>query len=62
MKNLKGMKNNFSSAENKKLQRKDLKAIQGGYKYVMTESSTCADKETYDDNGNRLNTLYVGDC
>ncbi|WP_165851796.1 TIGR04139 family peptide modification target [Chryseobacterium pennipullorum] len=62
MKNLKGMKGNFSSAENKKLQRKDLKSIVGGgdYQYVSTDGGNgCYDKETWKD-GVRQNTLFVG--
>ncbi|MEG0928431.1 MULTISPECIES: TIGR04139 family peptide modification target [Chryseobacterium] len=61
MKNLKGLKGNFSSMENKKLQRTDLKAIQGAgdYSYVETDcGSTCYDKETWKD-GKRLSTLKI---
>jgi len=61
MKKLIGMKSNFSSTENKKLQRKDLKSILGGddYKYVETDcGSTCYDKETWKD-GVRINTLQI---
>lgn len=64
MKKLTGMKKNFSSLENKKLQ--NLQSILGGqetnnYSYVMTESANCSDKETYRD-GKRTMTLTVGEC
>lgn len=61
MKKLNGMKSSFSSAENKKLQRKDLKSILGGddYKYVETDcGSSCYDKETWKD-GVRISTLQI---
>ncbi|QQY32016.1 putative peptide modification target [Chryseobacterium gleum] len=61
MKKLNGMKGSFSSAENKKLQRKDLKSILGGddYKYVETDcGSSCYDKETWKD-GVRISTLQI---
>ncbi len=61
MKSLKGMKSGFSSTENKKLQRKDLKSILGGddYKYVETDcGSTCYDKETWKD-GVRISVLKI---
>lgn len=61
MKNLKGLKGNFSSTENKKLQRSELKAIQGGdgYSYVETDcGSTCYDKETWKD-GKRISVLKI---
>lgn len=61
MKKLTGMKSSFSS-ENKKLQRKDLKSIQGGgdgYSYVETDcGSSCYDKETWK-GGIRLSTLII---
>lgn len=62
MKKLVGMKSNFSSTENKKLQRKDLKLIQGGddgYSYVETDcGSTCYDKETWKDS-KHISTLVM---
>jgi putative peptide modification target (TIGR04139 family) len=61
MKKLNGMKGGFSSTENKKLQRKDLKSILGGdgYKYVETDcGSTCYDKETWKD-GVHISTLKI---
>lgn len=60
MKKLVGMKNNFSSTENKKLQRQDLKSIQGGNSYTTSENATCFDKRTW--KGEQLlNALFVGD-
>ncbi|WP_426477330.1 TIGR04139 family peptide modification target [Chryseobacterium sp. CBSDS_008] len=53
MKKLKGMKSNFSSLENKKLN--DLKSITGGLmastaiNYVSTNNGDCYDKETWVD-------------
>ncbi|MBP2619374.1 TIGR04139 family peptide modification target [Chryseobacterium jejuense] len=59
MKKLVGMKRNFSSTENKKLQREDLKLVQGGNTYTASENATCYDKKTW--NGKDLqSTLYVG--
>ncbi|CAH0256780.1 TIGR04139 family peptide modification target [Chryseobacterium sp. WG14] len=65
MKKLTGMKGNFSSTENRKLQRKDLKSIHGGYlkadySYVATDGgANCYDKQTWKD-GTLQSTLYVG--
>jgi putative peptide modification target (TIGR04139 family) len=60
MKKLVGMKRNFSSTENKKLQRQELKSIQGGLTYTTSENATCFDKRTWD--GTRLvNKLFVGE-
>ena len=64
MKKLVGMKRDFSSTENKKLQRKDLKLIQGAgdYSYIATDGGAqCYDKQTWKDS-KLLNTLYVGNC
>ncbi|MDR6528104.1 putative peptide modification target (TIGR04139 family) [Chryseobacterium rhizosphaerae] len=64
MKKLTGMKSTFSSTENKKLQRKDLKSIQGAgdYSYVATDGgANCYDKETWKD-GVRQSTLLIGSC
>ncbi|ROI01877.1 TIGR04139 family peptide modification target [Chryseobacterium sp. G0240] len=60
MKKLTGMKSSFSSSENRKLQRKDLKNIQGGgLNYVSTDCGpTCYDKETWKD-GEHKTTLYI---
>ncbi|GAA5100915.1 hypothetical protein GCM10023210_39890 [Chryseobacterium ginsengisoli] len=65
MKKLVGMKKNFSSLENKKLN--DLKSIQGGLmesgttaiNYVNTNQGNCPDKETWKDH-KLANTLIVG--
>lgn len=64
MKKLVGMKRNFSSAENKKLQRQDLKLIQGAgdYSYIATDGGAeCYDKQTWKDS-QLQSTLYVGYC
>ncbi|MGE8554133.1 MAG: TIGR04139 family peptide modification target [Chryseobacterium jejuense] len=64
MKKLVGMKRNFSSLENKKINRNDLKLIQGAgdYSYIATDGGAqCYDKQTWK-NGQLLNTLYVGNC
>ncbi|SMC83496.1 TIGR04139 family peptide modification target [Chryseobacterium sp. YR221] len=62
MKKLTGMKSTFSSTENRKLQRKDLKSIQGGgdgYSYVETDcGGNCYDKETWK-GGVKQNTLVI---
>ncbi|MET3038185.1 TIGR04139 family peptide modification target [Chryseobacterium sp. NRRL B-14859] len=60
MKKLTGMKSSFSSSENRKLQRKDLKNIHGGgLNYVSTDcGSTCYDKETWKDE-KHITTLYI---
>ncbi|MDQ1096452.1 MULTISPECIES: TIGR04139 family peptide modification target [Chryseobacterium] len=67
MKKLTGMKNNFSSLENKRLQ--NLNKILGGQvdggataiNYVETNKGDCPDKETWKDH-KLVNTLIVGDC
>lgn len=63
MKKLNGMKSKFSFLENKKINRNDLKAVQGageGYSYISTDcGSTCYDKETWKD-GTRRSTLSIG--
>lgn len=60
MKKLKGMKSSFSSLENKKINRNDLKAVQGSLCYETSENSSCYDKKTYTDGGKLINKLYVG--
>ncbi|MEC3877804.1 TIGR04139 family peptide modification target [Chryseobacterium salviniae] len=63
MKKLTGMKSNFSSLENKKLE--NLQVVQGGggtaINYVNTNKGDCPDKETWKDH-KLVNTLVVGDC
>ncbi|AZA79442.1 TIGR04139 family peptide modification target [Chryseobacterium sp. G0186] len=63
MKKLIGMKRDFSSLENKKINRNDLKSVQGageGYSYISTDcGSNCYDKETWK-GGVRLSTLFIG--
>ncbi|WP_250252887.1 TIGR04139 family peptide modification target [Chryseobacterium sp. Marseille-Q3244] len=61
MKKLIGMKRNFSSLENKKINRNDLKAVQGANSYDISENATCYDKKTYNDKCVLINTLYIGD-
>lgn len=64
MKKLVGMKRNNSSLENRKINRNELKLIQGAgdYSYIATDGgSECYDKQTWRDS--RLeSTLYVGNC
>lgn len=63
MKNLKGMKSDFSSLENNKLS--NLQVIQGGgdtaINTVNTNKGDCPDKETWKDH-KLANTIVVGDC
>ncbi len=63
MKKLTGMKRNFSSLENKKLE--NLQVVQGGgdtaINYVNTNKGDCPDKETWKDH-KLANTIIVGDC
>ncbi|WP_165601961.1 TIGR04139 family peptide modification target [Chryseobacterium contaminans] len=61
MKKLVGMKRNFSSLENKKINRDDLKTVQGALCYETSENATCFDKRTYTDAGVKIKTLYVGE-
>lgn len=60
MKKLNGMKSNFSSLENKKLE--NLQSVQGGAS-AMTYSNTTgpgySDKQTFKD-GALVSTLFVG--
>jgi len=62
MKKLIGMKSNFSSLENKKLN--DLKKVTGGLmessaiNYVPTNMGDCYDKETWIDHEHKT-TLYI---
>ncbi|AZA79212.1 TIGR04139 family peptide modification target [Chryseobacterium sp. G0186] len=62
MKKLTGMKKNFSSLENKKLKREDLKLIDGSLKSYAIESSAavttpgCYEADHYSSNGGS----YIG--
>lgn len=61
MKKLVGMKRDFSSLENKKINREDMKAVQGALCYETSENATCYDKKTYTDAGKLINKMFVGE-